>query len=98
VNLRVLDEAAAELADAIARYESIESGLGVRLKEEVRSATDWISGHPELPRVRSNGHRRVNLRIFPYYIAFLIHAEEIWVLAVAHSARLPEYWITRSLP
>ncbi len=98
MNLRVLDEAAAELAAAIARYESIESGLGVRLKEEVKSATDWISVHPELPRVRSQGHRRLNLRIFPYYIAFLVHEEEIWVLAVAHPAKLPEYWITRPLP
>ena len=32
MNLRILDEAATEFAEAIARYESIESGLGVRLK------------------------------------------------------------------
>ncbi len=98
MNLRILDEAAAELTDAIKRYESIEPGLGARLKDEVKSAVNWIDGHPGLPRIRSHGWRRVNLKIFPYYIAYLVHDEQIWVLAIAHSARRPEYWITRSLP
>jgi hypothetical protein len=43
MNLRILEEAAAEFADAIGRYESIESGLGIRLKEEVKSVVDWIA-------------------------------------------------------
>ena len=98
MNLRILDEAAAELAEAIARYESIESDLGVRIKEEVKSVVAWIADHPELPRVRSKGYRRVNLKIFPFYIAYILHADTIWVLAIAHSARLPEYWIVRSIP
>ena len=34
----------------------------------------------------------------PYYIAYIIHSEVIWVLAIAHSARRPEYWITRGIP
>ena len=96
--LQFLDEAATELADAIARYETTESGLGVRLKEEVKSVIDWIADQPELPRLRPEGYRRVNLKVFPYYIAYLLHAEVIWVLAIAHSARLPEYWIRRSIP
>jgi len=98
MNLRILDEAAAEFADAIARYESIESGLGVRLKEEVQSVVAWIADHPELPHVRSWGYRRVNLKVFPHSVAYLIHSEVIWVLAINHAARLPEYWITRSVP
>jgi hypothetical protein len=98
MNLRILEEASAELADAISRYESIESGLGIRLKEEVKSVVHWIADQPGVPRVRSNGYRRVNLKVFPYYIAYIFHADAIWVLAIAHSARFPEYWITRSIP
>ena len=98
MKIRILDEAEAEFADAIARYESIESGLGVCLKEEVKSAITWISSQPSLPRIRPKGYRRVNLRIFPYHIAYIIHEDEIWVLAIAHSARLPEYWIPRTVP
>jgi plasmid stabilization system protein ParE len=98
VNVRILEEAASEFADAVARYESIESGLGVRLKQEIKSAVRWISDHPELPRVRPKGYRRLNLKVFPYYIAYVIHGEGVWVLAIAHSARSPEYWIRRVIP
>ena len=64
-DIRILDEAEAEFADAIARYESIESGLGVRLKQKVKSAIAWVSTRSGLPRFRPQGYRRVNLRIFP---------------------------------
>lgn len=37
MKLRILREAAAELADATAYYESIDLGLGLRLKEEART-------------------------------------------------------------
>lgn len=51
--LRILDEATAEFADAIAYYEDIESGLGVRYRLEVQAATAWIGNNPELPNLRS---------------------------------------------
>jgi hypothetical protein len=97
MNLRILDEAADELADAISRYESIESGLGVRLKHDVKAAVTWISANAELPRVRHKGYRRLNLKVFPYYIAYIIHSDVVWVLAIAHSSRRPEYWIKRDI-
>ena len=95
MKLRILDEAAAEFADAIARYESIESGLGVRLNLELRAAVAWIAEHPELAHVRPKGYRRVNLKVFPYYVAYVIRDDILWVLAIAHAARRPEYWIGR---
>ena len=95
MKLLILDEATAEFADAIARYESIESGLGIRLKHEVRAAVAWIAENAGLPRVRPNGYRRVNLKVFPYYLAYMLWNDTIWVLAVAHAARRPEYWIGR---
>ena len=52
MNLRILNEATSEFVDAIARYETIESGLGVQLKQEVRAGVEWIAEHAELPRVR----------------------------------------------
>ena len=97
MNVRIIDEATAEFVDAVARYELIEAGLGMRLSEEVKSAITWISNQPELPRIRPKGYRRVNLKIFPYYIAYIIHLDEIWILAIAHSARLPDYWVARGI-
>ena len=89
MNVRIIDEATAEFVDAVARYELIEAGLGMRLSEEVKSAITWISNQPELPRIRP--------KVFPYYIAYIIHLDEIWILAIAHSARLPDYWVARGI-
>lgn len=98
MNLEILQEAEAELNEAVARYEAIEPGLGIRLKEEARRTMLWIREHPELPRLRSKGYRRVNLKVFRYYIAYHIWLDTIWVLAVAHGHRRPEYWIGRNRP
>jgi plasmid stabilization system protein ParE len=95
MRLQILREAEEELVAAIAWYEEAELGLGQHFKEEVRARLLWIQKNPELPRLRSRGYRRVNLQVFPYYIAYHIWQETIWVVAIAHGHRLPEYWIER---
>jgi plasmid stabilization system protein ParE len=95
VRTEILQEAEDELNESIAHYEDVEAGLGQRLKEEVRAAILWIQDNPELPRVRPSGYRRVNLKVFPYYVAYFIWGDAIWVLAVAHGRRRPEYWLER---
>ena len=95
---RILKEAESELDDAISHYESIEPGLGIRLKDEAKAVISWIAANPESPRTRQSGYRRVNFKIFPYYVAYFIHDQTIWILAVAHAARRPKYWICRRKP
>jgi hypothetical protein len=95
MRMRILDDAAAELADAIDRYDRIEPGLGQRLEDEARGVLAWIAANPELPRKRSKGYRRVNFKLFPFYAAYLIWENVIWIIAVAHNARMPEYFIRR---
>jgi hypothetical protein len=46
-----------------------------------------------VPQVRRGGYRRVNLRVFPYYVAYIVRDPVIWILSIAHSHSLPEYWI-----
>jgi hypothetical protein len=38
----------------------------------------------------------VNLKIFRYFIAYVVREETIWVLASAHSHRRPEFWKERA--
>lgn len=90
MTLQVLAEAEAELQDA-----RIEPGLGLRLKDEARWLFQWISQNPTVPRVRPKGYRRVNFKVFPYYVAYFVWADTLWVLAVAHGRRRPDYWIGR---
>ncbi len=95
MTIEVLSEARLELMDAVAYFEEQQVGLGKRLWIEVDRHVMWIAENSELPRLRPGGYRRVNLRIFPYYIAYIIRGAKIWILAIAHVHRTPEYWAER---
>ena len=91
----ILQQAVEELEDAVAYYEDQQSGLGLRLISEVDQHIEWILNNSTVPQLRNGGYRRVNLNIFPYYIAYIIRNDTLWVLAIANSHRKPEYWINR---
>jgi toxin ParE1/3/4 len=90
-----LPEAKSELLDAVAYYEGELNGLGQRLWAEIDEHIAWIAGNHEIPRLRTGGYRRVNLRIFPYFISYVVREPIIWIIAIAHGHSLPEYWIDR---
>jgi len=84
-----------ELAEAALYYERQRTGLGTEFLEEVDAFVQMIAISPNRPRMRRRGYRRVNLRQFPFYIAYSIEGGGIVVLAIGHAARKPEYWIDR---
>src|SRR6266480_1352888 len=90
-----LYEAQLEFPNAISYYERERKGLGRRFKDEVDKSVRWLATRPEVCRLRSGGYRRMNLRIFPYYIPYIIREESLWILAIAHTRRKPEYWLQR---
>ncbi len=87
-------ETAAEFAAQVEYYDALQPGLGERFYREVITCLDWIAANPTLPRLRRD-HRRVNLRVFPFYIAYVEEGDSVWVLAVAHGYRRPGYWRRR---
>lgn len=95
MKLAFLREAEDELNHAIGYYEALEHGLGIRIKEETRRLGRWIEYNSTVPPLRSAGYRRVNLKVFPYYMAYFILGDTTWILAFAHCRRRPEYWIGR---
>ncbi|MBK1731321.1 type II toxin-antitoxin system RelE/ParE family toxin [Thiococcus pfennigii] len=95
MKVTILQQAYRELEDAVDYYEGEQDGLGLRMMEEVDNHVRWITKNPTLPRLREGGYRRVNLKTFPYYIAYMIHEEILWILAISHSHRKPDYWIIR---
>lgn len=91
-----LEEAEAELFDAALWYESKETGLGKRFRDEVANVIDSIVTNPLLWRERPGGYRRVNCPVFPYYIPYFIREDMIIIAAIAHDRRNPGYWKTRT--
>ena len=84
-----------ELNEAFEYYERREAGLGERFDAEVTAACEEILRDPQQWRERAGGYRRVNLAVFPYYIIYFISGERVFIAAVAHSSRHPEYWKPR---
>jgi hypothetical protein len=93
--VQIAEEAAREFAASVLHYESKELALGIRFRNQVASVVDRIQQNPELIPLRPRGYRRVNLRAFPYYVAFIIEGDIIWIVAIAHVSARPEYWIGR---
>ena len=66
--MRILEEAEEELKEATEYYENLEPGLGLRLLASATHCFQWIALHPTAPRIRRGCFRRVNLKVFPFYV------------------------------
>lgn len=81
MTLIFLREARDEFLEAISYYEAERPGLGTQFKTETDRTVQWVTEHPELARLRPGGYRRVNLRVFPYYVSYITRGDNLWILA-----------------
>ena len=96
MRIDLVREAETEFWAAVDYYESQEAGLGVRFKHEVDQFLAKTATDPIRPRLRRKCYRRVNLSVFRHYIAYVIREDVIWVVAICHSHRRPEFWLERT--
>lgn len=94
-------EAIAELDGAIAYYDKQKVGLGLDLLVEVEQAIGSIQQNPNLGAVHNvkkvTGVRRYVLQRFPFLIFYAELETLIWIVAIAHGKRKPNYWMQRQL-
>jgi toxin ParE2 len=95
MNIRLIAPALLELDEAMAWYAVQSPGLDQRFLEEVAVARSHILAHPNAWHPLGQGVRRFRLRRFPHGIVYVVEADEIVVLAVAHLHREPSYWRSR---
>lgn len=95
MRIRFAEIANDELADACDWYEQQQSGLGLRFKEAVRDAASRISRSPLLFPVELEDVRRYVMNRFPYTLRYVLRGDEVWVMAVSHQHRRPDYWVER---
>jgi plasmid stabilization system protein ParE len=92
---RYLDEAAVEYEEAVEFYQNRQVNLGQRFIEAIDLVVADIERHPyRWPIVRGQVRQR-QVGSFPYGIIYLIHHEDIIIIAIAHLRRQPLYWIGR---
>ena len=84
-----------ELDDATNFYEIESPGLGKRFREEIRKAAKRITEYPEAWSVERGDVRKCLLHSYPYKLLYSIEQDHIFIIAVAHQHRRPNYWIER---
>jgi plasmid stabilization system protein ParE len=77
--------------------------LGKRFVESIRQVFESLEANPSqfssLETLSPNVPiRRALVKDFPYVIVFEIFADGVFVYAVAHAARMPNYWRRRKRP
>lgn len=95
--VQLSDPATAELIDAIRWYEQQRVGLGAELFDAITETIDRIRTHPEIgaPRATKRPSRQLLVNRFPYCVVYRIREHDIYVVAVAHTSRRPDYWKRR---
>jgi hypothetical protein len=88
-------EAEEELNNAIDFYESKELGLGIDFAIDIKKAIVRIEKYPMAWTIFEGEIRRSLLSRFPYGILYVVKESEIYILAIMHLRRNPEYWKSR---
>lgn len=91
-------DAKLELQDSINFYrERGGSRLADRFKERISEGFRTIAENPDRFRTDRTTPDIHWLRVaqFPFSILYVIRADKIWVVAIAHGSRRPGYWRDR---
>jgi len=88
-------EAVTELNEAIDYYEVCEPGLGYDFSVEVFAGIQNIVNYPSAWPVMGEDVRRCLINRFPYGILYSIERGDIFILAIMHLRRHPDYWKER---
>jgi hypothetical protein len=85
-------EAEWEFLEAINYYEEREDELGFDFALEVYSAIGRAVEHPNAWPILDGEVRRCQTKRFPYGVLYSVEKKGIFVLAVMHLHRDPDYW------
>jgi len=71
-NVVFSEEAEKNLTEAIKWYNKIEKGLGAKLKQEVKEASNEIKRNPTVALIKRKNTRTVACKVFPSSIHYEI--------------------------
>jgi plasmid stabilization system protein ParE len=96
----VLDPAACDdLDEAMEWYEERQRGLGLELQDAVELAIATKCDNPSIgPRYGTKGMQFYRVHRFPFVIYYESQPNLIWIAAIAHKSRRPNYWRKRKPP
>jgi len=88
-------EAQRELREAALYYERRQTGLGDRFVDAIESGFRQVIRSPFTWRCIRGDIRRFLVKTFPFGIVYAAVDDEIFILAIMHLKREPDYWLGR---
>lgn len=95
MNVSFHPEAEEEFIKAIAYYEDCDPGLGLDFSREINACAQNATAFPTLWPEIDVEVRRCLARRFPYGVLYCIESNDIFILAIMHLHRDPDYWKDR---
>lgn len=89
-------DADTEIIAATQWYDEQRAGLGSEFLDEFEAALARIRLAPETYGVLINRIRQHKLHRFPFAVVYRVESDRIFVLAVMHLHRDPDYWRHRT--
>lgn len=93
---RFIAAARLEFLAEVVYYTEAQPGLGERFAAAVEEATARAVGFPLSGSPSPAKTRRIIVKGFPFSIFYRSESDEIVIFAVAHHARRPFYWQSRT--
>jgi toxin ParE1/3/4 len=89
------NEASVEIKEAIAFLNRRREGVGYDFDADVEAALEMIGKQPKAFSPYKRGFRKYVVQPFGYLIFYKELDDYVWIAAVAHGKRKPDYWINR---
>ncbi|MBI5333854.1 MAG: type II toxin-antitoxin system RelE/ParE family toxin [Burkholderiales bacterium] len=97
MKLSLTQQAEQELVEGARFYaREADAQLAQDFIETFARSAQLLLDQPRLGAAWRGGIRRLPLRRFPYSIVYVLRADEVRVLALAHQSRKPGFWRGRS--
>ena len=95
-DISIHSDAEAEYEAALAWYLARSARAADGFEEAFERALESIAANPQLHPLYDDRHRFCLLRRYPYSLIYRVDGDQVRVVAVAHSRRLPGYWSGRT--
>jgi toxin ParE1/3/4 len=82
----------ADLDEAEDWYRNVQAHLIESLNHDFDDTVQRIADAPRGFPVAKRGARRVRMKIFPYYILYVIRGDDIIIISLDHVKRHPRAW------
>ena len=95
MNVRFLTLAQQEVDDAVVWFEERGEGKGIDFLDQLDRVVRLVKAFPlASPQIEPEIRRCLFVR-FPYSLVYGLDRDTIVVIAVAHTRRVPHYWVDR---